>query len=150
MANRLESLKNAELFLGLSDEDLSLVEPLCREVMYPTGKVICRLGEPVDDLYLIIEGSVEVLTQTAAPSGETPSPASVRVVLGKGQTFGEMGLVDRGARSATVRVLSSIEAYAIDCAQFLDLCERQPRLGLAVMRNIAVDLSFKLRHGNLM
>jgi CRP-like cAMP-binding protein len=69
--------------------------------------------------------------------------------LGQGQTFGEMGLVDRGARSATVRAGTDTEVYAINCHDFLNLCHENTHLGFLVMRNIAADLSFKLRYRNL-
>jgi CRP-like cAMP-binding protein len=71
------------------------------------------------------------------------------VTLGKGQSFGEMGLVDRGARSATVRAASDTDVYVINCDKFLELCHADTRLGFLVMRNIAADLSFKLRYRNL-
>ena len=149
MAGSLESLRQMELFLGLTDEDLFMIEPFCREANYQAGDVILRIGDPVDDLYLIRRGSVEVLTRSSDESAVTNAPDIVVVVLGKGQTFGEMGLVDRGARSATVRAQSALDVYVIDCVKFLDLCDQYPHLGFQVMRNIATDLSFKLRHSNL-
>jgi CRP-like cAMP-binding protein len=60
-----------------------------------------------------------------------------------------MGLVDQGARSATVQAASEIEVYAINCDQFSELCLKDTHLGFVVMRNIAADLSFKLRYRNL-
>jgi len=61
-----------------------------------------------------------------------------------------MALIDRGKRSATVRcsqnntVLHSIQGDA-----FTALCEENTAIGYVIMRNMAVDLSFKLRHRNL-
>jgi len=149
MVDRLESLRQMELFLDLSDDDLSMVEPLCREAHYRAGDVILRIGDPVDDLFLIRQGSVQVLAKAPVDAPYPESPDAVIVALGKGQTFGEMGLVDRGARSATVQAQSDLDVYMIDCVEFLDICDRHPRLGFQVMRNIAIDLSFKLRHSNL-
>jgi len=149
MACRLESLRQMELFLGLSDDDLSMIEPFCREAHHRAGDVILRIGDPVDDLFLVRQGSVEILTRPSVDAAAADAPGTVIVVLGKGQTFGEMGLVDRGARSATVRAQSDLDVYVIDCVKFLDLCDQYPHLGFQVMRNIAVDLSFKLRHSNL-
>jgi CRP-like cAMP-binding protein len=58
-----------------------------------------------------------------------------------------MSLVDRGPRSATVRALTDgALLQALRREAFLDLCEANPHLGYRVMRNMAADLSFKLRH----
>ena len=62
----------------------------------------------------------------------------------------EMALVDQGPRSATVRAISdSTIVLTIDRQAFMDLCEANHHLGYIVMRNMAADLSFKLRHRNL-
>jgi CRP-like cAMP-binding protein len=58
-----------------------------------------------------------------------------------------MSLVDRGPRSATVRALTDgamLQALKRDA--FLQLCQSNTHLGYLVMRNMAADLSFKLRH----
>ncbi len=69
------------------------------------------------------------------------------VHLGPGQIVGEMSLVDRGPRSATVRALTDgTLLYALGRQAFLDLCQANHHLGYVVMRNMAADLSFKLRH----
>ncbi len=72
------------------------------------------------------------------------------VQLGDGQIVGEMALVDRGPRSATVRVVSDgAVLQVISAGDFLRLCDEDHQLGYLVMRNMAADLSFKLRHRNL-
>ena len=82
----------------------------------------------------------------------TPSmPGPMPIVhLGKGQIFGEVALVDRGLRSATVNtVADGTVLYAISRDDFIELCDEDTRIGYVIMRNIAADLSFKLRHYNL-
>jgi CRP-like cAMP-binding protein len=61
-----------------------------------------------------------------------------------------MALVDLGPRSATVRALvENTLVQAIGRVEFQALCDAEPRLGYAVMRNMAADLSFKLRHSHM-
>jgi CRP-like cAMP-binding protein len=60
-----------------------------------------------------------------------------------------MGLIDSGMRSATVKANTDTRLLVIDCQRFRDLCETDINLGYQVMKNIAIDLSFKLRYRNM-
>jgi CRP-like cAMP-binding protein len=61
-----------------------------------------------------------------------------------------MALIDRGERSATIRALEDgTELFVIPREDFWTLCDADHHIGYIVMRNIAFDLSFKLRHRNL-
>jgi CRP-like cAMP-binding protein len=83
---------------------------------------------------------------------DVPGPPQLTSLarLGQGQIFGEMALVDRGARSATVHcVEDGTVLYVIPRQAFWALCDGNHHIGYVVMRNIAADLSFKLRHRNL-
>ena len=149
MSDALRLLKQLDIFNALSEQELSEVAQLCGEAAYQAGDVILKVNDPADSLYLIRRGNVEVVTRPdVAEAGVLPDDA-VRITLGQGQIFGEMGLVDRGARSATVRAVSDTDVYIVDYERFLALCDQSPTLGYRVMRNIAADLSFKLRHSNL-
>jgi CRP/FNR family cyclic AMP-dependent transcriptional regulator len=139
-------LKSVELFDGLDPEELRAVAGICRERSFQSGQVITAQGEVDDDLYVVSEGFVEVVV--SRPLGE-PAPRTV-VNLGRGQIFGEMALVDQGPRSATVRALTdNTVLQSIPSEAFLQLCDTNHHLGYVVMRNMAADLSFKLRHRNL-
>jgi CRP-like cAMP-binding protein len=146
MAEVSSFLKRLDVFNGLADVDLAKVAHLCAPVEFRAGDLIVAIGEPTGHFYLVSEGTIEITTQP----GVQPSGEGVRLTLGRGQMFGEMGLVDRGSRSATARALSDVALYVVDYDAFLALCEQLPILGYRVMRNIAADLSFKLRQRNLM
>jgi CRP-like cAMP-binding protein len=147
MSEMKDFLKRFEMFIGLSDEMLDEVTVLCDPQTYPASSIVIERNSPPDNFYLIEEGTVEILT---APGREAEQRTdAVVVTLGKGQSFGEMGLVDSGPRSATVRAATQTKLVAIGCEEFLKLCETDTDLGYQVMRNIAVDLSFKLRYRNL-
>ena len=61
-----------------------------------------------------------------------------------------MSLIDMGPRSATVRCTSDgSQLYVIRRDDFVALCEEDSDIGYKVMRNLAAELSFKLRHRNL-
>lgn len=146
MAEIKDFLKQVEMFIGLSEAMLDEVTQLCRAVEYEADRTIVERNSPPTQLYLIREGTVKIIATPPGASGDTES---VVVTLGKGQSFGEMGLVDNGLRSATVKTITPTQLLAIGCAQLRELCETNTDLGYQVMRNIAADLSFKLRNRNL-
>jgi CRP-like cAMP-binding protein len=136
-----ELLRGVELFEGLSNDDLEQVASLCHERKIPRGELLVKEGDTGDELFIITDGFVEVLLET---------PRRVVVNLGTGQITGEMALVDGGPRSATLRAISEPTAVqVIKRSDFDQLCDNNTRLGYIVFRNLAADLSFKLRHRNL-
>jgi CRP-like cAMP-binding protein len=140
-----ELLKQVGIFSGLADDQLARIASLCREETHRKDDVIVREKEPTTELYVIQEGSAQVILGMPSLSGPTPI-----VHLGKGQIFGEVALVDQGLRSATVKaVTDGTKLYVINRDDFIKLCDEDAHIGYVVMRNIAADLSFKLRHYNL-
>ena len=136
-----EILGEVELFDGLSDDDLEQVAAICKERLIPRGDLLVREGDAGDELFIITDGFVEVLLET---------PHRVVVNLGTGQITGEMALVDGGPRSASLRAISDpTVVQVIHRSDFDKLCNDNARLGYVVFRNLAADLSFKLRHRNL-
>ncbi len=144
-------LQRCELFAGLTPEQVEQIAALGREVVYNAGDVIIHENDPSDDVYVIRSGLVEVLlSRGAIPDVPGPPQLSSIVRLGEGQLFGEVALVDHGARSATVRcVEDGTVLHVIPRQAFWELCDGDHHIGYIVMRNIAADLSFKLRHRNL-
>ena len=138
-----EILGSVELFEGITPAELQAISLICKEITFKNGDVITQQGEPGEDLFIVLDGFVEVLHSGTAPE---QSPRTI-VHLGKGQIFGEMALVDHGPRSATVRAASDpTKVLMLHCDDFEQECEKNHHLGYVVMRNIAADLSFKLRH----
>ncbi len=146
-----ELLQRCELFARLTPEQIERIAALGQGVVYNAGEVVIREGEPSDEMYVIRSGMVEVLVSRGViPDVPGPPQLTPLVSLGQGQFFGEMALVDRGARSATVRcVRDGTVLYVIPRQAFWALCDSDHHIGYIVMRNIASDLSFKLRHRNI-
>jgi CRP-like cAMP-binding protein len=141
-----ETLSQVELFEGLEPDEIDQIAAICEERTLDSGFVVAKQGDVGDELFLIWDGLVEVVHEETP---EDPTPRTV-VNLGQGQVFGEMALVDYGPRSATVRVISdNATVQAIAREAFLELCGSNNHLGYIVMRNMAADLSFKLRHQHL-
>lgn len=138
-----ELLPSVELFHGLSAEQVAAIRAISTRREFSAGAVILEQGTPGDSLYIIGGGQVEIRIRDANGGTHT------RLYLGPGQIFGEFALLDGGQRSATIRAdEGGAILFQIQRGPFLALCEQDTRLGYLVMRNLALDLAFKVRHRN--
>jgi len=139
----IEALGKAQLFSDLSEEERGKIALLCEQRVYGKGDTVLSEGETSRELFIIGQGMVEVSLKTAEAS--TPL-----IHLGTGQVFGEMTMVDRGARSATVKaVADETVLQVIPHNALLQLCEEDNHIGFIVMRNLAAEMSLKLRYYNI-
>lgn len=151
MEELTQLLKRSDLFCDLPDEDIGRLVAIGHWETYNAGETIIREGDPSDALYIVQKGMVEVVApRGAVPDIPGPPEPQPIVRLGEGQIFGEMELVDQGRRSATVRALmDGTVVFVLPREAFMNLCDSHHSIGYIVMRNIARNLSFKLRHRNL-
>jgi len=141
----LDLLRNVEIFKGLSEEELTEISNICTSREINAGEILVKEGDIGEEFFLITQGSVEVVVGT-----NQPDPRAV-IHMGEGQLIGEMALIDHGRRSATVRAIQEETiVQMIRNRDFQDLCNRNTHVGYVVMRNMAADLSFKLRHLNFL
>ncbi len=145
-------LQQADIFYGLSPEQLGLVASLCQERQFSGGEIIFRENSSSDELFIIARGEVEILVDPALVSDrrDTPSRPTTIATLRRGQSFGEVALVDQGLRSATARSAShDTQLLAIARSGLLGLCDADPLLGYRLMFNLAADLALKIRNTDL-
>lgn len=136
-------LKRVHLFRGLEENELEEISAICQEMSLPAGKIVIEQNTTGKEMYIIAKGSVDVFIQGVDDERGL-------VMLGKGQVVGEMALIDQGYRSASVRTTDEgATLYLINGEAFIDLCHNNNHIGFVVMRNLAVDVAFKLRHRNL-
>lgn len=137
----VQIMKQVEIFQELTDTQLESISKISKQEAYAKGETICSQGSPGDRMYIISSGQVEIVIRDG--KGHTYSA----LFLGTGQVVGEMALIDQGARSATV-IAAEPETivYSIPTAEFTQLCQEDTAIGYVMMRNLAMDLSFKLRH----
>ncbi|MBE2198501.1 MAG: cyclic nucleotide-binding domain-containing protein [Anaerolinea sp.] len=139
----IELFKRVQLFSGLTQPEMADVAAICTELMVAPGEQIIEQNTTGAQMYVVADGAVEVYIQGL-------ENARSLVVLGKGQVIGEMALIDQGYRSASVRATKEgATLYLIESSEFYRLCQENYHIGYVAMRNMAIDVSFKLRHRNL-
>jgi len=105
---------------------------------YDVGHVIFEEGSTGRELYVVLDGEVEIAKVSGASK-------TVIVTLGKGEFFGEMAVIDGSPRSATaIAAASHTRVMRINHARFVYLVSQQPAFALMIMD----ALSKRLRLSN--
>src|SRR4051794_12924154 len=97
MESLADNLRRVPILAALKEEHLEMLSKLANLRTFNQGEVIIRQGDPGAGLFVIIEGSVDVIFR------EKPGKPEIKLnTLSKGEFFGEMSLIDGYPRSATV------------------------------------------------
>jgi CRP-like cAMP-binding protein len=127
MADRfVEHLASVPLLSHCSKADLAKVARLSDEIDVPAGRVLITEGEFGHEAFLLVTGSVSVTRD-----GEEVA------TLGPGAVFGEMALVDRAPRNATVTATSDATVLVIGKREFTGLLDEAPDFRASIMAALA-------------
>ncbi len=153
MNNFVAILRQTEIFYGMNNTQLELIASICIERTYQANEIIFLEGADSNELYVIVQGEVEIQINPALVS-KTPNrtlPSSTIATLSRGQSFGEIALVDQGVRSATARTSAkNTRVLVLPSKNLLELCESYPELGYLLMSNLAADMALKMRNTDLL
>jgi CRP-like cAMP-binding protein len=134
----LTSLRGIPLFSRVAQADLEQIASHLIERRYPRNTTIVEEGLPGDYMYILREGRVKV-TKLSEDGRE-----KILDFLESGSFMGEMALLERGPRSASVKTLSPVRVLALSRTDFIALLRKSPDLALAVIQ----ELSRRLRSVN--
>lgn len=116
-----DALRAVDLFAGLGNRSIEKIARCVQRVEHPAGKEISTEGQGGVAFHLIRSGAAEVLVR-----------GSVVRTLGPGDYFGELSLIDRKPRSATVRATSAMSTYTIVAWDFTPLLD-EPEVTKALL-----------------
>jgi CRP-like cAMP-binding protein/Fe-S-cluster-containing hydrogenase component 2/ferredoxin len=116
-----DHLRTVPMFAGLSQDFIDGLRSKVDLVRYAKGEVICRQNDLADSFYLVRIGFVKVTE--SHPGGEL-----VLAYLGRGNYFGEIGLLRDGRRTATVTALDHVELVRISGDDFQEMVQRFPEI----------------------
>jgi len=128
------ALKAVPFFTQMNDEELEVVRSLAVEKSYPRNAVVLTEGEQGDSLYMIESGRVKVFI------GDEDGREIILKILGPGQFFGEMAMVDQQPRSASVTTLEPATFMILSHGAFEAAVLKKPRIANLVLRVLAQRL----------
>ncbi len=127
---KVRHLERVPIFEDCSMKQLRHIADISKIVEVPERTLLCRVGEPGDEFFIIIDGTTLVTLS-----------AQKRHRLRPGEFFGEMSLLDGEPRSATVKAETALRLLVIDRTHFWALLHEVPEL----TEKILVTLSRRVR-----
>lgn len=135
-------LAKFDLLRGLSDDEIARIEGIVTRRVFQAGEFVFRADSEGHELMLIGRGEVRVSLPNRA--GGAIHLAS----FSRGQFFGEMSFLDGRAHSADVCATRETELLVLDRRQFARVAADDARMGVSVMRGLALAIADRLRHAN--
>jgi CRP-like cAMP-binding protein len=127
---KVELIKRVPLFANCSKRELQQIAGIADEIDLREGKVLTEQGKPGREFFVLLEGSADV-----AKDGKRINR------LGDGDFFGEIALVSRSPRTATVTATSPVRALVITDRAFRQLLEDTPEIQRKVLEALAARLA---------
>jgi CRP-like cAMP-binding protein len=135
----LTDLSDSPLFKGLATKEIEYLSSVFSIRKIPEGKTVFIENMSGETLYLIKSGTVQI-SQMLAETDE-----QIMVVLGAGDIFGELAIIDEGPRASTARIAENAILYGLERKTFNLLASEKPRLGLQIALNVMKIFIGKMR-----
>lgn len=129
-----ELLRRVPMFAKLEPSKLKLLAFTSESLTFEDGEVLFHRGDSADCAYVIMEGAVDVLS-------DTDDGIVVATTLHANELFGELGVIANEARSATLRARGTLQALRISDEMFLKLLADNSDVALDVMRQLSLKLT---------
>ena len=129
--SKIDLIKGVPLFANASKSELEEIAAIADEVDLPAGKTLIAEGGSGREFFVLIEGTADV----------TQGGKEIRKIMGPGDFFGEIALVSKAPRTATVTTTSPVRALVITDRAFRQLLEHSPAIAVTVLTALAERLA---------
>lgn len=130
----IDFLKSVNIFSDLSDSELKSIQELCKTRKYPKNSMIILEEEMGDVVFIVMSGTVKI-TRVNDEGKEV-----ILAMLGSGEVFGEMAILDGESRSANALSQENCEVVTINREDFLNLLKTNNKVSLNLMTEFAIRL----------
>lgn len=135
-------LSNIPLFDNICGRELCFVASYMQVLQVAEGKVVFSEGEIGDYICFVVSGELNIYKKSEQ------SKQLLISKVGKGRVLGEMNVIDRFPRSATVIANKPSILMTLSYERFEEILEEHPRAGISFFRGIARTLSLNLRNAS--
>ena len=144
MTGLSDQLKQFPFLAGIDPGELEDLDGMLSSAHYEAGTDIITEGETGVDMYLLTDGTVDIIKKTVFGD----SYVCATLDSSNHCVFGEMALIDSDVRSATVRAKTACSVLKIDKTSFDRYLEVHPRTGIVLLKLISINLVRNLREEN--
>jgi len=130
---KIELIKRVPLFAHCSKSELGSVALVADEIDMPEGKVLTTEGDPGREFFVLVEGTADVRRKGRKVNA-----------MGSGDFFGEIALVTKMPRTATVTATSNVRVLVINERDFAALLKSSPEVGRGVAEALAERIAPEL------
>jgi CRP-like cAMP-binding protein len=155
MEKDIMPLQETDLFRNLQLEQIKVLLEICRKVKFAANEIIMSEGDIGDSLYIILEGTVEVVKSLVISDfsediyqENVRNKVFTRLDERSHAVFGEIALLEECKRTATIRAVTNCVFYEIKKNNFLQLVENDNALGCKILLNLARIVSQRLRRAD--
>ena len=127
------------MFAGLDADELQIIEKQIKFIEIEQGETLFKEGDQGEYVCFVVDGRLEVTKKTV--TGEN----FVLNTLARGQSVGEMSIIDKRPRSATVRAKTKATLFTLDRNDFEVIMKEYSGIGMKVLKGLSLLLSKKLR-----
>ena len=139
-----QALGLSSAFQGVTDEDVELVVPVCREEVITKDATILTQGEPARSLYLVVEGRVGLFMTLERPDGSSSGPKTV-ASIGPRDLFGWSALVQPYQSTLSATAVEPSRLIVMEGPGLLELLGKHRDMGYLVMANVAILIAERLK-----
>jgi CRP/FNR family transcriptional regulator, cyclic AMP receptor protein len=151
-ASIVNFLKQSDIFYQFTPTQLELVANLPGSYIFQKDDLIFKENSGSKELYIIVQGEVDIFVDPSLSVRHRRGGHREQDIatLRRGQSFGEVALVDEGLRSASACASQKdTRLLIIPRDKLIMLCDTYPQLGYRLMYNLAADLAMKIRNTDL-
>ena len=127
--SKIDLIKRVPLFASASKSDLAEIASIADEIDLPEGRVVIKEGDSGREFFVLVEGTAQV-----ERGGKKVAD------IGAGDFFGEIALIAKTPRNATITTTSPVRALVITDRAFRQLLDHQPTIAVGVLVALAERL----------
>jgi CRP-like cAMP-binding protein len=128
--SKLDLIRRVPLFSSASKPQLAEIASIADEIDLPEGKVLISEGDTGREFFVLIEGT-----------GEVSRGGKKVASIGPGDFFGEISLIAKTPRNATIKTTSPVRALVITDRAFRQLLDHSPQIQIGVLTALAERLA---------